>query len=372
MTPTIPDLCKKVPSMNDRVPSLLGLPEPLRPVADMPACWHDVDLDFDAAAQRFVQQHEADGVARDLPILDLGAWGVAPDGPRMTLRPLAGHEPARPLRSAAFSMLCARLGAPTEFIRDKLPAPLQLATLNYLMARGDRSGAATLRLRGDEVTAIVSERYAPLDASDLVNTLRAALARHALLDSVRVRAVATGTTDVIRLVLPSESTPINLGDVSMVGLDVSSSSFGRSAVHVRGVVWRLTCLNGARLPSTMGDVSLRHLGETQRLRDGLAEGVATALVHARGLMGRWRSAVASYVTNLAGFIDGLRELTQGEQRAVRAELGANTPADLPEQASVYDVVNAVTHAAQEAEPARRIELESVAGRVLLDYTHERR
>jgi hypothetical protein len=278
-----------------------------------------------------------------------------------------------PLRSTAFSALCARLGAPAEFVRERLPAPLQLATLNYLMAQGERPGTAMLRIRGEEVTAIVSERYAPLDAGELVGTLRSALARHGLLDAVRVRAVATGVTDVIRLVrlvLPNESTAIKIGDVSLVGLDVSSSSFGRSAVHLRGVVLRLSCLNGARTPSSLGDVSLRHLGETQRLRDGVAEGVATALVHARGLMDKWVLSVSSYITGLAEYIDSLRELDQGEQQRVRVELGANKPAQLPERVSVYDFVNAVTQAAHEAEPARRIELESIAGAVLLDQVRQ--
>jgi hypothetical protein len=337
----------------------------------MAASWQNVDLPFDEAAERFVEQHEGDGVARDLPVMDLRLWGVAPDQERFSLKPLAGHEAPKRLRSAAFSMLCSRLGAPAEFIRDKLPAPLQLALLNYLMSQGERPGTTMLRLRGEEVTAIVSERYAPLDAVELVDTLRGALARHGLLGSVRVRAVATGVTDVLRLVLPTEVVPVKVGDVSMVGLDVSSSSFGRSAVHVRGVVWRLVCMNGARTPSSMGDVSLRHLGETQRLRDGLAEGVATALGHARGLMDRWRSAVGQYIEGLAGFIDSLRELTGSEQSALRSELGAQQPRDLPERASVYDVVNALTSAAHQAEPARRIELESIAGNILVDRVRDR-
>lgn len=344
------------------------MPPPLRPAPDMGATWQDVDLDFDTAAERFVQRHQADGAVRDLPVMDLRAWGVAPSEGRFMLKPLGGHEPPLPLRATAFSALCTRLGAPAEFVRDRLPAPLQLATLNFLMGQGERPGTAMLRLRGDEVTAIVSERYAPLDAGELVGTLRTALARHGLLESVRVRAVATGLTDVIRLVLPTEAAPIKVGDPSMVGLDVSSSSFGRSAVHVRGVVWRLVCMNGARTPSSLGDVSLRHIGETQRLRDGLADGVATALVHARGMMERWKGAVATYITGLADFIDGLRELSTGEQQSVRVELGAQRPAELPETASVYDVVNALTHAAHDAEPARRIELESLAGGVLLDRT----
>jgi hypothetical protein len=334
----------------------------------MAARWLDCDLDFDTAAERFVEHHRADGTVRDLAVMDLRTWGLAPHGKRFALRPLAGHEPPRELRSTAFSMLCNRLGAPAEFIRDRLPEPLQLATLNYLMAQGEKPGSATLRLRGDEVSAIVSERYAPLDAGELVDALRIALVRQGLLGDVRARSVATGVTDVIRLVLPSEAVPVKVGDVSMIGLDISSSSFGRSAVHVRGVIWRLVCTNGLRTPSSMGDLSLRHLGETQRLRDGLAEGVATALTHARGLMGRWKAAVGAYIANLAEYIDSMRELSLGEQQSVRTELGATKPAELPGQATVYDFVNAVTHAAQAVEPARRIELESVAGGILMNHT----
>jgi hypothetical protein len=85
-------------------------------------------------------------------------------------------------------------------------------------------------------------------------------------------------------------------------------------------------------------------------------------------MGRWKSAISEYVTNLAAYIDGLRDFSQSEQQAVRTELGATKPSELPSQSTVYDLVNAVTHAAQAAEPARRIELESIAGSVLMNHT----
>jgi hypothetical protein len=356
--------------MNSRVlPSVLGLPPPLSPLRDMPANWETCETDFDTAAETFIQRHQADGEALDMPIMDLRSYGVAPDGEHFSLRPLAGHQPPLPLRSTAFSALCARLGAPADFVRERLTAaPIQLAVLNYLMAQGERPDGVVLRLRGNQVTCLVSQRYAPLDAHELVGTIRAALARHGLLEAVRVRGLATGVTDVIRLVLPAESVNVKVGDVSMVGLDVSSSSFGKSAVRIRGLCFRLICSNGLRTTSSMGDLALRHLGETQRLRDGVADGIATALVHARGLMDRFRASVATYVTGLAEYIDSLRELSQGEQQAVRVELGANRPAELPERVSTYDLVNAMTQAAQESEPARRIELESIAGGVLLDQT----
>src|SRR5690606_25649383 len=98
---------------------------------------------------------------------------------------LAKHHPPRPLRATAFSNLSARLGAPVEFVRDKLPAPLQVATLNWLLTASHQPINGVLRLRDDEVTAVVSERYAPLDAPELMDAVRAALIQHDAIDQVR-------------------------------------------------------------------------------------------------------------------------------------------------------------------------------------------
>ena len=133
--------------------------------------------------------------------------------------------------------------------------------MNYLLASAPQAMSAQLRLRGDEVSAVVSDRYAPLDAVEFVETLRQALGQQGLLSSVRARAVATGTTDLMRLVVPSESQAIKVGDVTAVGLDLSTSSFGRSALHVRGLLWRLKCTNGLRTAEGMGQFSYRHVGE---------------------------------------------------------------------------------------------------------------
>jgi hypothetical protein len=226
----------------------------------MPSTWRDGDLAFDSAAERIIQAHHKDGQTRDLPVPDLRAWGVVPLEGRFGLAPIGRHHPPRPLRSTAFSNLATRLGAPVEFVRDRLPATLQLATMNWLLAGGDQAVSANLRLRGDEVAALVSDRYAPLDAEELLSSVRDALLRHGAIDDVRVRSIATGVVDVIRLVFPSETTTVKVGDVSALGIDISSSSFGKSAVHIKGIIWRLRCTNGLRVAENHGSFSLRHIG----------------------------------------------------------------------------------------------------------------
>jgi uncharacterized protein DUF932 len=337
---------------------------PLQITPDMLSTWANVELDFDAAAERLVRAHEGDGAHRDLPITDLRTWAVAPAEGKLALAPLARHHAPIPLRANGFANLAARLGAPVDFLK-RLPAPLQLATLNYLLHESKDDSAATLRLRGNEVAAIVSGRYAPLDAAELVDTVRSGLVRHGLLGEARVRSVASGLVDNLRLVFPSEERAVKPGDVSSVGLDIVSSSFARSAVHVSPVVWRLVCSNGLKRAERKGGLSFRHVGDVHRLREGVAEAIPAAMVQARGVLDQWRRAIDFMVEDVGKQIEALRELTAPERKNVEDELRRelDRPA-IPEAAPLFDLVNAVTASAKLAQPARRLELEAVAGDVL--------
>ena len=343
---------------------------PLRVAPDMTASWRDADLDFDTAADRLVDAHRVNGTARDLPIVDLRTWRLREQGGLFSLQPLMGHQPPRALRTTAFSALATRLGAPAEFLRDQLPAPLQIATLNWLLAQVDRPVSATLRLRDDEVTAIVSQRYAALDPAEFVDTLRSALVSHGLLSEVRVQVVATGVTDLLRLTLPSEQAAVKVGDVTALGIDVSTSCFGRSAVHVRPMLWRLVCTNGMRSTERLGSFSFRHIGDTQRLRDGLTDAIPTAIVHGRGLMTQWRRAVDVFIEDVAAEIEAMTDLTAAERKRVEESMAreAEVP-QLPERIDVYGFVNGLTQAAHESETSRRLELEGLAGALLRRHVH---
>lgn len=343
-----------------------GLLPPLRVRPDMKPLWRSTqEVPFDEAAELLVRAHQDDGVVEDRPLVDLRTWVVCPQHGEFSLSSLGGSGERLSLRATAFTGLVARLGAPGEFIREKLPAELQLALLNYLLVSQDKPLPTQLRLRGGEVTALVSDRYAALSPEEFVEGIRAALVARGVLQSVRVRGVATGTTDVLRLVLPSESRAVEVGDVTSVGLDISTSCFGKSAVHVTGMLYRLVCSNGLRVPERMGRLSFRHIGEASRIQSALRQAIPTALLHAQGLFNLWQSAVLYKVRDIAETVQRLRLLTQAERDLVADHIKQElrTP-ELPENTSVYNLVNAMTTAAQEAEPARRLELESIAGEAL--------
>jgi hypothetical protein len=348
--------------------SLVGgstLPPPLRTITDIPTRWTDLDVDFDTAAEHIVAAHKADGVATDLPIVDLKTWVVAPYEGNFSLVPLTRHHSPKPLRSNGFANLMARIGAPGDFIR-KLPAPLQLANVNYLLGEHDDRSAATLRLRGEEVSAVVSGRYAVLDIEELVNCVRDALVRFGLLQDVRVRGVAHGLVDNMRLILPSESVAVKVGDVSVVSLDITTSSFTRSSIRLVPGALRLACLNGLLRHERISDgLVWRHIGDAGRLRNAIAEGIPSALAHARGLMKQWQRAVEHMVMDVQAQVDSMRELTVVERKNLETELVKETGAPaLPEHLPLYDLLNAFTSSAKAAAPARRLELEAMAGELL--------
>jgi hypothetical protein len=218
------------------------------------------------------------------------------------------------------------------------------------------------------VAAVVSGRYAPLDPEELVSCVREALVRFDLLGQVRVRGVASGLVDNMRLILPSESVAVKPGDVSHIGLDISTSSFGRSAIHLAPMVWRLVCTNGLRRPERRGQLSFRHVGDSDRLRAGIAEAIPTAMTHARGLMTQWQRAVSFMIEDVQRQVEAMRELTIPERRAFEdlIKLEAGTP-ELPARAPLYGIVNALTGSAKSAQPARRLELEGMAGDLLAQH-----
>ncbi len=353
--------------MNGPTPTIASanpLPPPLRTAPDMPSSWQDVELSFDEAAERIIKAHKHDGAAEDIPVGDLKTWAIAPRDGSFTLVPLARHHEPKPLRSTAFSNLMARIGAPPDFIR-KLPAPLQLATTNYLMAEHDERSSATLRMRGEEVSAIVSGRYAPLDPEELLECVRDALVKYDLLPTVRVRGVASGLVDNLRLIIPGEAKEMKVGDTSTVGLDISTSSFGRSAIHLSPVVWRLVCLNGLRAPERRGHLSFRHVGDTDRLKAAVAEAIPEAMTHARGLIGQWQRSVSHMVDDVLKQVEAMRELTILERKSFEDELQREAgTAALPEHLPLYGFLNALTASAKTAVPARRLELEAIAGDIL--------
>lgn len=345
---------------------LKALPPPLSVAADLRSTWRDVEVDFDAAAEAVIAAHVRDGTHEDKLLADLRLWAIAPHNGQFALTPLArDHEPF-PLRANGFNNLMSRIGAPAGFVRG-LPGSVALAVVNALLLQHQDGGPVVLRLRGGEVTAVVSERYAALDPPEFLELLRKALSSAGVLQDARVRGIATGMVDNLRIVLPNDYVAVKPGDVTAIGIDVGTSSFGRAAITMMPVTWRLICSNGARSAERGAVVSYRHAGDRARLRSGVQEGVPSTIARARGFLEQWERAVNYMAENVLEQIQAL-QLNLVEKNNVEAavlrEVGEHK---LPAHVPLFALINGLTASAKLSAPSRRLEIEALAGDVLAQH-----
>lgn len=360
-----------------------GLGAPLQFLKDQAENWHRYDqpVTFDVAAERIAKAAAVDGVRSDQGIGDLSTWafGPMPDG-KAAIAPIPvpgrSGEPVV-LREHAFGQLCEKIKAPPDYIK-MLPAKLQMALVNYgLSTVKDR--AAMLRLADGNVRAIVSDRYAALDDQFVLEALDSVLRKAGLRDSVRVTAVATGPTTVLRFVQP-EPFEITTGDEVRLGWDVVNGEIGNRSVLLSSIVDRLVCKNGLRAKSADMETRLRHIGDPKRLEEAFTDALPVVIAGGQQLREKMVTAVGRVVDNVLAEFEGLRAFgltatgARGVAHNVAAEHLIALPTNTDEWGSIlgnvhdltaYDVMNGITRYAQSASSVdARITLEEAAGRYL--------
>lgn len=359
---------------------------PLRPRPDQAERWfaHQTPVPFDIAADQILDAHREDGPREDVVVHQLRTWAFCSSERRaMALMPVPfdGRLDGQPmlLRELAFSQLCTKIGAPSAYVRE-LPARLQLACVNLGVVR--QEAPALLRLAGNEVRAIVSERYAAADDALILEILSEVFDRTGLRGSALVRAVAVGTHTVMRITLPSDGVAVRRGDVIEHGVDVANCELGLRSVQVTPVTYCVACTNGLRSWHSHASLRVRHVGEPKRLRDQLRDAIPVALAEARGDIERWKRSVDRLVDSALEEIEGLRRY--GVHQSEVATIGQTFAAELGGQSkplsdqslvralkvrtSAFDVANAITATARDRPTAARLGLEEVAHRYLLAAT----
>lgn len=364
-----------------------ALAVPLTPRPDQPERWitHSTPVPFDAAAQSILQAHQEDGERDDTAVdrLDTWSFGSSDSESMQLLRvPFAGRLDGEllTLRELAYSQLCAKLGIPAAYIRT-LPRKLQEACVNLALV--GQNSPALLRIAGDEVRAVVSDRYAAVDDRLLLEVVADTLDRTGFRDDARVRAVAVGPHTLLRITLPNEAIPVRVGDVIEHGIDIGNSELGLRSVQVTPVTHRLVCLNGMRAWKSEASLRMRHIGDPERLRDQLRDAIPVAFAEARGDLDRWKRSVDLLVDSALEEIEALRShgLSTAEVQSV-GKTFAETHVQLPERSSAqslsdalntrtsaFEIANAITAAARarDSVPAR-LALEEVGHRYLTAAT----
>lgn len=339
-------------------PNSQQLAPALVPEADEQQLWityGDSPIGFEDAYQKVLGHHERDGERQDYQISGLRSWAFGPagkDDPRMAIwqLPIAGRKNVvtLPLRVNAWSQLCAKLALPADYL-VRIPAKLQMACVNYDLARNKKDALA--RTAGGSVRALLGARYAPMDDDHYLQVVSDVLSAAGYRNDAMVRVVATGPQTVLRVTVPTGAKVIR-GATMEFGIDIGNSELGLRSVQVTPVTYNLVCTNGMRAWRSEATHRLRHVGDPNRLKEALEDAVPVAFAEASGDLDRWQKATESFIDDALSEIEGLRSFgfskpeceTIGHQLVADSGLtGPNLQETLRDASTtVFDVANAIT------------------------------
>lgn len=156
------------------------------------------------------------------------------------------------VRPAAQRHMATRLGVPLSYLA-KCPPDLQAVNLNHWLGR-ERNEKLFFRFDGDEVRAVFTPRYTPIDNLDVLNRLSAL----GFGDHKKVQAAIDG--EFMMLNLPERERAFDLGggDEMHPGISIQNSEVGLSSLTVSVFILRLICTNGL-IARTADNSSYRHV-----------------------------------------------------------------------------------------------------------------
>jgi len=253
------------------------------------------------------------------------------------------------LQAQALDQIAAKVRVPANYLR-RCPAELLAKNLNYWL---ERLGAELLvRFDGDEVRALLSDRYRPVSHLEVVQSLLQTCPAEA-----PVRWEMDATQLVLQVMRPSPERSL-LG-----GLTAQNSETGHCVVELNALVYRVICTNGLILPGGEITVRRRHTREASvtllELRRTVAEAWPRAARHA-DRFDAMRMIRATPVEPVFDRINGEFTLNEGQIDAVRAAY------QIEPGYTLFDIINAYTRAgnAPELSLDERTQLQTVGGRVL--------
>ena len=262
---------------------------------------------------------------------------------------------------SAQRLLSNRLRVPYSYL-SRCPAELQARNLNYWIEQ-ERHQRETFfcRLKCDQLRAVFTERYRPLDNMEIL----AQLIQHGFDPTTSVQYAIDDSMFLVKIPEYARAFGVNPGygqlDEIVPGVSFANSEVGLLCFSIEAFFYRLVCTNGliAKTSSTVSrfkhisNRGLEHFPET------LAGVIEDSINKQEQFKLSRQSAVEDPVRSVETFSKQFG-LSQSETEVVRQAYY------LESGATMFHIINAFTRAAQDAglDALQSYRLESIGGAVL--------
>lgn len=297
---------------------------------------------------------------------------------------LQGVNGGMSLRTTAHGQMAAQLGIPKVYYDKMLAETPDLLSANVNRWLEKQPAKRLIRTLDNQVRAVLSDSYRPLDNLDLAESVLPKLVElEARVESSEI----TESRLYLKAVTDRITGDVKVGDTVQAGVIISNSEVGQGSLYVAALDFRLVCLNGM-----IRDHAVRkaHLGRGSRGQDAIEDAREffrdeTRMADDRAFFLKVQDATAS-MFNKTLFDRRLDQYREASEQKIEA-------ADVPEVVEIvgkrygfndgerksilthligggdlskWGIANAVTRTAQDCESYdRSVELEKFGGDVIL-------
>lgn len=308
-------------------------------------------------------------------------------------RRAAGHFMA-PLHKHALNQVAARAGVPETYVNRLLERDygrqLLIENLQTIYEK-DTPAKFLVRSVGDQVRGVLSDSFRRMDSRPIIEAFAGACQQ---VGAVPVEGIGGDLRWAIKAILPMvfrPSTKAGMEELVAYYAQLSNSDFGVGALSMRIGMLRVVCTNYATMDEALRQVHLgKRLGESIEFSQQTYDLDTRTQVSAvkdlvKGLLGPAKIQETNAIIgkaleervdpkNVWGELLPKLGLLKGEVEQVKEVFNDGGVEMLPAGTTTARVANAISwfaKATPDITPERRLELENIAGTVILGKTSKR-
>lgn len=267
----------------------------------------------------------------------------------------------------ALGQLCAKIGVPANYIDSCVASGrIDLAQDNINSWLDDYKKSLFIREYNGKIRGVLTERYSVCDTPYILKGVEDVLP----VDDYIIEGHYLDPSFTHIRMVSKKMLPIDNEDL-YAGISVDTSDVGRSNLQVNFFIYKKVCTNGLVVPKRLGQLfKQKHIGiSAEDFRMGLKESLILIPKIQENVIEAINNTAGSSLERMFKSQENLETLINDiRQRTKLSEDSANKVIDLMQTTYAknrWGLINSITQVAQDFTLARRLELERIAGDMLV-------
>ena len=274
-----------------------------------------------------------------------------------------------PISRYALGQLATKIGVPARYIEKCIDSGrIDLAQDNVNSWLEDYNKDLFIREYNGGIRGVLSSRYSVCDSHDILEVVNDAVD----LSKYKVKGSYLNEERLHVRLIGTEMLPIDDEDL-FAGLFIDSSDVGRSILTVKFGIYKQVCTNGLVIARAGGTLfEQKHIGITsEEFHEGLVASLKNVdlltehavewVQKAKHRENHW-SALSEYEDDINEFVAYIRQQTNLSEESSRKVINLMST---KYEDNRWGLINGITEVAQDFTLERRLELERIAGNILI-------